>query len=446
MKRDVKPGFRPAGKQSEIRQKSPGKPRLSAPADGWAAAVQLTERWLAKRERVDSLLEQLTPALAAQERARAQHLFFGVVRWFSRIETAVDSLLRRAPRNRVRAVLFVVGCELLDDPAGSPAPVVHHAVQRAKELTSPAEAGLINAVGRKLAERLATKASSLAAEFAHPDWLVERWSRQFGPDATRRLLEWNQSPAPVRLRWRRAEPPPEFLEPTRWAGYFSLKPGHWDEVRRLAAAGALYIQDPSTRICVDLLAPQKGEDILDACAAPGGKSLLIADALAAQGAGRVVAVDLEGPRIDRLRDNLALAPAGITVALLPADLAGLDRRQLAKLNLPESYDAALLDAPCTNSGVMRHRVDVKWRLREGDFSDHAKRQLVLLKAVARLVREGGRLVYSTCSIDPEENENLVAAFLGGTTDWKLERQAIALPWIDGHDGAAAFLLRRAPAK
>ena len=112
--------------------------------------------------------------------------------------------------------------------------------------------------------------------------------------------------------------------------------------------------------------------------------------------------------------------------------------------LPDAYAAVLLDAPCTNTGVMRHRVDVKWRLQEGDFRKHAAQQLALLHAAARLVAPDGRLVYSTCSIDAEENARVVTAFFesraGGP--FRLERQTVSLPWESGHDGAAAFLLRR----
>lgn len=442
------------------------KPRshtLKPGGDGWETAVLLAERWLATQARVDALLEQLTPGLPSQERARAQHLFYGVVRWADRIEAALVGLMARAPRTKVRAVLFVAGFEMLETGA-EPAKVVHHAVEKAKRAASAKEAGLVNAVARKLAARLAEKPATVAAAYAHPAWLVTRWEKQFGADATRQLLEWNQQPAPVYARWRRAEAAesasgegpsatvaatagrPAFLSPTKWPGYFEVKAGHWDEVRQLAHAGALYLQDPSTRLCIELLAPAANETILDACAAPGGKSLFIADVMKT---GRVVALDLpaaEGERdvrFERLKENLTRVPSGVEVALMPGDLRQTGAKFFRDFNLPESYDAVLLDAPCSNTGVMRHRIDVKWRLQEGDFAKHAAQQLALLRAAARLVREGGRLVYSTCSIDPTENEEVVQRFVKeARTPWKLERHVLAYPWIDGHDGAGAFLLRK----
>jgi 16S rRNA (cytosine967-C5)-methyltransferase len=426
------------------------KPALS----GWVAGAGLVERWLARSERVDAVLEGLAPGLAPQERARAQHLFYGVVRWASRLESALAGLMARPPRTKVKAVLMIAGFELLEEGVGAKpvgdgpvAKVIHHAVERAKSFCSPKEAGLVNAVARKLAARLAEKPSDLATEFAHPEWLVNRWTRQFGAETTRQLLEWNQQPAPVYARWRTGAPVPAFLAPTKWGGFYEVKAGHWDEIRRLANEGTLYLQDPSTRLSIELLAPQPGETILDACAAPGGKSLFIADTMKS---GKVVAVD-EPPapgkpdiRLVRLKENLARAPAGVEVAMVEADLLKVGTAFYRNLNLPESYDAVLLDAPCSNTGVMRHRIDVKWRLQDGDFARHQQQQLSLLHSAARLVHPGGRLVYSTCSIDAEENESVLKSFFDSRAGgpFKLERSIQAYPWKDGHDGAGAFLLRK----
>jgi 16S rRNA (cytosine967-C5)-methyltransferase len=424
---------------------------------GWEAAVGLTERWLARSERVDTLLEGLPSALTGQERARAQQLFYGAVRWSSRIEAGLAGLMARPPRTKVRAVLVVAGFELLDGGPALTAKIIHHAVEKAKTVCSAKEAGLVNAVARKLAARLAEPPADLATEFAHPEWLVARWTQQLGSATTRQLLEWNQRPAPVYARWRpafakaaegtAAEPVPASLAPTRWAGFHEVKAGSWDEIRRLAHEGSLYVQDPSTRLCIGLLAPQPGEVILDACAAPGGKSLFIADTMKT---GKIIALDEPAEpgktdiRLVRLRENLARAPAGVEVALVEADLRKVNTVFYRNLNLPESYDAVLLDAPCSNTGVMRHRIDVKWRLQDGDFARHAEQQLELLHAAARLVRPGGRLVYSTCSVDAQENAQVIKAFFDSRAGgpFKLEQSVQAYPWQDGHDGAGAFLLRR----
>jgi 16S rRNA (cytosine967-C5)-methyltransferase len=157
--------------------------------------------------------------------------------------------------------------------------------------------------------------------------------------------------------------------------------------------------------------------------------------------GRIVSLDLPGSRIDRLKENLSRT-AGVEAALVQADLLNGASAVLKEHGLPREYAAVLIDVPCSNTGVMRHRVDVKWRLQEGDFAKHARQQGALLSAASRLVAPMGRLVYSTCSIDAAENEAVVEAFLDRHRGFALVKSSSSVPWKDGIDGAAAFLLRR----
>jgi len=427
------------------------KPSLQSP---WPSAVRVTARWLDLRERVDLLMEALPPGMEGAERGRCQHLVFGVVRHFGRIEAILGRLVAHPPRFITRAVLYVAAFELIDAESGTAAPgqtakIVHHAVEWAKALASPAEARLVNAVVRKVAIALAEQrppgpiapADVLADYFSHPEWLVRRWLAALGAGPTRALLEWNQSPAPLHARWREPlRPPPAWLVPTEWKGFYAVPSGHWAEVGPLLASGSLYLQDPGTRLAAELLAPRAGETVLDLCAAPGGKSLLMVDAM---GSGRIVAVDLPSSRIDRLKENLSRT-AGVGAALVQGDLLqGNAAALLAEHGLPGQYPAVLIDVPCSNTGVMRHRVDVKWRLQAADFAKHARQQGALLAAASRLVAPGGRLVYSTCSIDSAENEGVVQAFLDRNRNMRLEKSAVAVPWVERHDGAAAFLLLKA---
>lgn len=417
----------------------------------WPLAAQTVARWLDRRERIDALLESVPSGLPGGERARMQHLVYGVVRNHGRIEAALGGLIAHPPRFATRAVLYVAGFELIEaaktaPEAGLVAKIVHHAVEQTKRLASPAEARLVNAVVRKLAPLLAAAPPSklavpavLAEYFSHPEWLVKRWLLQFGAEPTRKLLEWNQTPARLLARWRADTPPPEFLAATAWPGWFEIGPGHWSEVEPLVRSGALYLQDPATRLAVDLLAPQPGETVLDLCAAPGGKSLLVADRM---GQGRLVALDQPGPRIERLKENLSRV-RGVEVALVQAELNRGTARILAEHNLPETYAAVLVDTPCSNTGVMRHRIDVKWRLQEGDFRKHAWQQVAMVQAALRLVAPGGRLVYSTCSIDADENERVVENVIQqGRGRYVLAASQLSRPWETGHDGAGVFLLRR----
>ncbi len=422
----------------------------------WPTAVHLLARWREHHERVDALLERPEArALDRMQRARCQGLLFGAVRHLGRIESHTDPLLSRPPRAVLWAVLMVAGWELIEGGADAArtARVVHHAVEQAKTLASPAEARLVNAVVRKLAAALATDVApaddaslaTLAAWYSHPEWLIARWRKLFGTEATAALLRWNQAPAGVQVRWRDKGNPPVLsaegpLRATTVAGYYDVVSGHWAEVEGWLKSGTAYVQNAATRLAVELLAPQSGEAVLDLCAAPGGKSVALADALG--DAGRLVAMDLPGPRLLRLKENLARITR-VPVALVSGDILRSGRELFAEHGLPEEYPAVLVDVPCSNTGVMRHRVDVKWRLQEGDFHKHAGQQLALLRGASRMVAPGGRLVYSTCSLDPEENDQLVEAFRQASHGaFDLEDQLRSRPWEDGFDGAAAFRLRR----
>lgn len=417
--------------------------------DAWPVAARLLVRWLDEEVRADALLD--TVQLTGGARARCQNLFYGAVRHYGRIENVIATLVRLRPRTRVMAVLLLAGYELIEGGGeGHAAKVGHHAVTQTKALASESEARLVNAVVRKLAEALAAQqapgkiatAAALGDFFSMPEWIVERWLAQFGAEGTRALLEWNLKPAPVHARWRLKEAPGEadlvWLEPTSWTGYYGVKPGHWPEVARALAEGKVYLADPGTRIAVEAVAAKPGERIIDACAAPGGKSLALADAM---GEGLLVALDVPGARHERLAENLKRIPAGVSAKRVEGDL----RRSTSLMGMqPGTFDAVLVDAPCSNSGVMRHRVDVKWRLQPADFGKHARQQVELLAGAARWLKPGGRLVYSTCSIDAEENAGVVTAFLKGVegADFEKVSESVALPWVAGHDGAGVCVFRR----
>lgn len=421
----------------------------------WVEAIGLVHRWLEKSERIDELMENAQPMLDSVSRARVQHLVFGTVRHHLRLAGILSRRLSHPPRHRVLAILMVAGFELIDAYAGPEteaqiAKVVHHAVEQSKRLVAPQELKLINAVLRRVGEELGVdkvpgslaQASVLAEYFSHPEWLVRRWFALFGAKATRQLLEWNQTPSPIYARWRGPAPEslPAFLLPTQWEGFFRIEHGHWREAAAYLADGRLYVQDPSTRIAVDLLAPKQGETLLDLCAAPGGKSIACADRM--QGQGMLIAGDLPGPRQQRLEENLSRI-RGVATRRFGADLSKDLASALRVNGLPNLYSAILLDVPCTNTGVMRHRIDVKERLAEADIVQHSGQQLRLLAAASRHLQPGGRLVYSTCSIDPEENDQVVRRFLEKAgPEWSLENRVCATPWEQGHDGAGAFLLRR----
>jgi 16S rRNA (cytosine967-C5)-methyltransferase len=197
----------------------------------------------------------------------------------------------------------------------------------------------------------------------------------------------------------------------------------------LLAAGAIYIQDPATRHAVELLAPQPGERILDACAAPGGKAFLIAAALGS--AASLVCTDSNAKRLPRLRQNLTrLHAAEATVDIH-------DWTQPAPPAWHGAFDGILLDVPCSNTGVMRRRVDVRWRLQAPDIDALVHTQRLILENALPCLKPGGRLVYSTCSLEHAENLGQIEAFLAAHPGLTLHSTRDALPFRDHTDGAFA---------
>jgi 16S rRNA (cytosine967-C5)-methyltransferase len=318
----------------------------------------------------------------------------------------------------------------------------HASVNETVNLATRAR-GFINAILRR-ADR--ERAKLLAAvdqlpppiRWSHPGPLVERLAT-FLPEAdVLALLEWDQRPAETYVRVNGLHPDASQMSEMKegWTpvgdGFFRCQSAPRGEL----AAGLCYAQDPSTALAVTLLDPKSGELILDACAAPGGKTALMAQMMKNQ--GLIVATDSSAARLKRLAGNLArMRVTNVNAAL--HDWASATHPEGA---VAGKFDAILLDAPCSNTGVMRRRVDVRWRLDAAAFTAQAASQLALLKSVLRVLKPGGRLVYSTCSIDPEENTGVVDKLLQAHPDVKRLDERQTMPQKDGIDGAYAVLLRR----
>jgi 16S rRNA (cytosine967-C5)-methyltransferase len=290
------------------------------------------------------------------------------------------------------------------------------------------------------------KISQPALGWSHPEWLVEKWRARYGDDKTRALLEWNNTPpktfarintlktdaAKLVERWREENVEYDFV--TRdWTGEnlaFELK-AH-PPINSLGSFrdGWFYIQDPSTLLAPALLGAQSGETILDSCAAPGGKTTFIAQQM--DDHGRIVACDIEPNRLKLVKENCARL--GVTCVETTV-LATINQQPAA------GFDRILIDAPCSNTGVLRRRVDLRWRISSEEISRLRKTQLDLLHQAAKQLKPGGVIVYSTCSLEPEENSELVKEFLAANTSFKLETERQLLPFADGVDGAYVAQLK-----
>ena len=418
------------------------------PVTGWDAAVILVESYFSSKLKADQLLEQLPNEFTGERRAICQSLFLGALRHGHCVDAALKPLVKKSPRSIVKAVLFVAGYEMSEAEEVKLPKIVHHAVEQSKKIVAKSELGFLNAVLRKLPHSLQQVSCSenLGAKFSHPQWLIDHWIKEFGAETTEKLLRWNQQTPKTYLKvYKTTGELSETLVPTKWESFHKAADGvSWKhDILPLLNQGNAYAKDPSTRIATELLAPQAGETVLDLCAAPGGKAFDMAYAMSQR--GTIIAVDLPGKRIQRLRENLStLKSDSLLIKVIEKDLLELSHSDFEKQKLPVLFDAVMLDAPCSNTGVIQRRTDVKWRLRQSDIKNCVKLQKKLITAAAQFVKPGGRLAYSTCSIERSENLGVIDAFLKSPAgqEFTLKDSQLSYPWQSGHDGAGVSILVR----
>jgi 16S rRNA (cytosine967-C5)-methyltransferase len=400
-------------------------------------ALKALQRWRRSREFADSIVQRLIVGSEQprSDRGFAQELFYGVLRNLTLLDFFISQLRKSAiddlSRDLVRLGLYQLFH--LRTPA-------HAAVFETVELASPHRRSLINGIMRHAArehDRLRSEATRapLHIRESHPEFLVMRWREAFGENGADAICRWNNRAAPIyarinTLRIRRED----FLENNPMArpiSAHSLFVQCEGLPEATIARGDCYIQDPSSAMAVDLLEPQSGEMILDACAAPGGKTSYMA--AITKNTASIVACDRDAARLRLLRQNLShLGAAHIDV--IQHDWLHDGYPVVLR---PKQFDKILIDAPCTNTGVMRRRVDVRWRLKPADFRQMHEQQLRIVAAVIPLLRSGGVLVYSTCSLECEENEELIEHLTQEVSTLKIEQTRTILPWRDHFDGAFA---------
>ncbi len=390
-----------------------------ASADGAASRRQAAfavARWLATREFAAKLLPD------GEDRAFVQDIVFTVVRRLRALRKVLGAFVPKWPKGELEALLYVGAAQILymDDVPDFAA--VSATVEAAKFCENPSIARVVNGTLRNLTRRRAEIAALLAAEppevrESFPSALYARWRERFGEDGAARLAAWHNQPAQTFI----ARADGTFAPLARGMRVDAL-PGY--------AQGEFIVQDPATALAVAAIDPRQGETILDACAAPGGKTIQ----MAWRGA-RVTACEVNPKRARTLAANLKrtrLENAVVTIAELP---------QAETL-----FDKVLVDAPCSNTGVIRRRPDVRWNWSVEKLAALVRMQADILDAAARRVAPGGLLVYSTCSIEPEENSAQVAAFLRRNPAFSLLKESESIPFQSGMDGAYAAALRRDAAR
>lgn len=398
------------------------------------AAVSALRAWAKGHDYAETLVDRHAQRrmLSTSDRGLLQAILFGVLRHRRLLDHWITELRKGKLDAETRDVLRVGLCQILilniPDHAA-----VNETVESAKSSVRP----LVNAVLRKAIttrKKIMEDLDDLppAVRHSHPDWLFNRWRKTLGKDKAIAIMEWNNQPAETFFRLNPLTTPPEEVPGKKLdhsPNYYQLEgelPTH------LLAEGKLYIQDPATRHCVDLMAPKTGETVLDACAAPGGKAFLIA---AAQGTGEhLTCTDSNEKRIPRLQENLD------RLGIKPASLTIHDWLQPAPESFHGAFDAILLDVPCSNTGVIRRRVDVRWRIQSKDIEELSNIQTTILENALPCLKTGGRIVYSTCSIEAAENTTLVKAFVEKHPELTLKKTRQITPVDHGTDGAFAALI------
>jgi 16S rRNA (cytosine967-C5)-methyltransferase len=404
------------------------------------AAVSILRAWSKGHAYAENLIERHASrnSLSSADRALLNAIVLGVLRNLRLLDHWIAELRKGKLDDETRDILRVGLCQLLILQLPD-----HAAVFETVELGKSGARGLINAVMRRAAstKKKLFDLDALPPEvlYSHPDWLYKRWRKTFGKQDAIALMDFNNTPAPTYARINPLAGPVELP-----AAPETVDSGETEELPEgfiriegqvpgdLLKKGAIYIQDPATRHAVDLLDPRPGERVLDACAAPGGKAFLIA--AAQRGAADLTCTDSNEKRLPRLKENLERLHCGDAVVEVH------DWATPAPEKWHGAFDAILLDVPCSNTGVFRRRVDVRWRLRGADLLHLNKLQRAIIENALPCLKPGGRIVYSTCSIEPEENEKLIAIVLSDHPELQLAGSHQALPHRDGTDGAYAALL------
>jgi len=384
------------------------------------AAAFAVARWIAAKDFPSSMLPE------GPDRAFVQDVVYTTIRRIRPLRKVLGALMKRWPKGELEALLYVGAAQILYMPDVPDFAAVSETVEAAKACGNPSVAKVVNGVLRNLVrrreefERMVASAP-LEERESFPTALVRRWEGRFGSEGAARLCAWHNEPAETFLA-------------RRDGSFAKLERGRRVEDVPGYAEGEFIVQDPGTRLAVELLDPKPGERVLDACAAPGGKTVQIAW----RGAS-VVACEVNPKRRRVLEANLARLKLAVEVV---AELPPLpESLQPSTFNL-ELFHKVLVDAPCSNTGVLRRRPDARWNWSEERLAALVKLQAEILDACASRVAPGGALVYSTCSNEPEENDRQVAAFLARHPDFSLAASRESVPSESGTDGAFAAKLVR----
>ncbi len=387
--------------------------------------MKLLESWEKTETYADILLANLFQQrkISDQDRHFIQEIFFGVLRWRERLNWIIRQLFKGEVKKSPRFVQAVLQMSLYQLIYLSGIPhyaVINEAVKIAKQKGGQYWAGKVNAILRNFLKqqgeivypnRESSLVDALAVHYSHPRWLVQRWLESWGEEATIALCSIDNERPALTLRVNQTRISPPLLIARLSTDNITVRQSPFNENFLYAdnlpelsqmpefQEGLFSIQDESAGLACLLLGAQPGEKIFDLCAAPGGKTGYLMEM--GKKAAKVFAIDLHLPRLKLVRQNL------LRLGFSDSRVIQADGRYFCS----QPVDKVLVDAPCSGLGVLAKRVDLRWRRKPEQIKELAKIQVALLKNAASLVKAGGALVYSTCTMEAEENELVVAEFL-----------------------------------
>jgi len=401
-----------------------------------AAAILLQVE--SRQAYADVLLDQALKNndLNQQDSALLTELVYGALRWRGAIDARLAPQLRRplsAADGFIRNLLRVTVYQLFFLDKIPDYAAVNEAVESAKRRYGARSAGFVNGVLRNLLRQKTPNdaAPGAVAALSHPEWLIERWIAEFGAAEASALMHANNQRAPLAIRANRLKISRDRLlqrladsavsaNPSRWSpdgivvdsgGAVTQLPGYGE--------GLFQVQAESAQLVAHLLAPKPGERILDACAAPGGKTCHIAELI--HDSGTVIALDISRQGVERIRANAERLGLR-SVRAMTADLTEPLGDEYAL-----SFDRILVDAPCSGLGTLRGHPEIKWRRRQSDIARLSRLQKKILQSIAGYLKPGGVLVYSTCTLAREENDRVIEEFCAGHKEFELHPAASYLP-------------------
>ncbi len=417
------------------------------------AAARSIAAVLAQRQSLNQSLPEYTQRVAPRDRGLLQELCFGCARWQPRLQLIADALMDKPlkPKDMDVHALLLVGLYQLIFTRIPDHAAIGSCVEASKKLKKPWASRLLNGILRNFQRRrpeLETKLADLPTyRYGHPDWLIGKLAKVW-PENWQALLDANNDHPPMTLRVNlRKLSRDRYLDQLTAAGIEASATGYSDVGITLTkpqdpqllpgfAAGEVSVQDEAAQLAAALLKLAPGQRVLDACCAPGGKTCHILEQQPALAS--LTALDVESRRLTRVEENLARLG-------LEAELVAADAGDIESWWNSQTFDRILLDAPCSATGVVRRHPDIKLLRRPTDIAKLAALQLHLLKSLWATLKPGGLLVYATCSVMPQENEQVVAQFLADTDD--AEHQIIEASWgtarplgrqlfpqPNGHDG------------